>query len=214
MHEICPVLTELYKKKTSKIWKRFQIQLHSPVQHSLLPIRLPVDLIIHGNHDDPRYPEADTGTDDCIRFVDMEHTNVRVLFPKLEVFPGGVPASEDRQEAHNSWGAPDNAEHSGQPEIGHDEGIVEWLDDRVVSVHTNTAQMQDGHRAEEDVQGVPDVAHEVSKEPPARELDRGVEGHCEDRDQHVRERQRNDEVVGDDPELSVAHHRHYHQEVT
>lgn len=82
-----------------------------------------------------------------------------------------------------------------------------------VPVHADAAQVKYGHGGEVHVHRVPDVAHKAAEQPPAGHFERRVEAHGEYGDKHVGQRQRHDEVVGDDAQLAVPHHAHHHQQV-
>ena len=106
--------------------------------------------------------------------------------PVVKVFLSGVPAHEDGEEGHQRRRTPDHRQHNGQFSLSHYERIVERLHDSVIAVDADAAEVEDGHGGEVDVQGVPDIAHEVSEEPPALgDLDAEVEAHGPDGDQHV-----------------------------
>lgn len=84
------------------------------------------------------------------------------------------------------------------PRLGHDERIVQWLDDRIVPIHRDAAQIQDARRREVHIGAVPQVAHHRPEKPAPRQLDGCVEGHRDERHEHVGHGQRDDEIVGDD----------------
>lgn len=182
-----------------------------PIEHPLLTISLPVNLVIHGDHDDSRQPETDTGANHGIEFVHLEHAHVREIPSELEMLFGGVPAGEDGQEAHHRRRAPNHAQHGAQSKIRHDQWIVQRLHDRVISIHADAAQMKNRNGAEEHVQRVPHVAHEIAEQPSSGQLDRRVERHGENGHQHVSQRQRDHEVIGNYAKLPVPHYGHDHQ---
>lgn len=64
--------------------------------------------------------------------------------------------------------------------------------------------MQYGRWREVDIRGVPEVADDWTKDPLVVELHAEVERHDHHRYEDVSERQRDDEVVGDDSEFSVT----------
>jgi len=73
--------------------------------------------------------------------------------------------------------------------------------------------VQYGRGGEVHVARVPHIAHEVPEYPLAADQLAGVERHRHDGHQHVGERQRHDEVVGDHPEPGVSGDGHDHQQV-
>ena len=62
--------------------------------------------------------------------------------------------------------------------------------------------MQDGDGGEVDVIGVPDVTHDRAEQPGVSQLHGHTENHRGERHQHVSERQRHHEVVGDYAQLA------------
>lgn len=176
-------------------------------------VGLPVDLVVHRNHDDPRHPEADAGTDYGVQLVHLEHTHIRIFIPIFQMFLRGVPAGEDRQEAHNYRRTPHDAQHDSQSHVRHDRVVVKRLNDRVISVHADAAEMEDADGAEENVQGVPHVAHKVTEQPASGKFHGGVERHREQSYQHIRQRQRHHEIVRDHLELPMPHDRDDDQQI-
>jgi len=124
---------------------------------------------------------------------------------------GRVPASKYRRERYEHRRHPHGRQHDYRPGLGHDQWVVQGLDNGVVPVHADAAQVQYGHGGEVHVHRVPDIAHEPTEHPAAGHLEAGVEAHCEYGHQHVGQGQRHDEVVGDDAQLAVTHHTHHHQ---
>lgn len=57
------------------------------------------------------------------------------------VIPGGVPAEEDRREGDERGCEPRVEQHDRHHPLGHVDGVLERLDDRVVPVHADTAEM-------------------------------------------------------------------------
>lgn len=129
------------------------------------------------------------------------------------VLLGRVPAEEYWQEGYDGRRYPAGEQHAVDDALRYADRIAERLDDGVVTIHRDEHEMEDRARAEVDVEGVPDVAHVVAEHPAAGYLDRGVEGHGEHGDEHVREGERDDEVVGHDAELAMPDHRDHDEEV-
>lgn len=140
-------------------------------------------------------------------------TVVRVLGPVLQELVRGVPAVEYGHERDDAGRHPRDQQQERDQPLGDQHRVLERFDDRVVPVHADAAQMQYGRGAEVHVAGVPHVAHEVPEQPPAADQLAGVERHHDDSHQHVGERQRHDEVVGDHPKPRVPGHGHDHQQV-
>lgn len=67
--------------------------------------------------------------------------------------------------------------------------------------------MKNRGAGEVDVEGVEDITDQRPEEPRASQLGAGVERHSTQRDKHVRDREADDVVVGDDAQLSVAVNR-------
>lgn len=80
-------------------------------------------------------------------------------------------------------------------------------------VHTDATQMKNTGRTEVHIQAVPHVTHEEAEVPLARHLHGSVERHGHHRHQHIRERQRNHEVVRDNSELPMPHDGNDHEEI-
>ena len=133
--------------------------------------------------------------------------------PVLVVLRGRVPAVEDGQEGYYRRREPAGQQHEDGDALRDAAWVAHGLDDRVVPVDRDEHEMEDGARAEVDVERVPDVAHEVAEQPLARDLDARIEGHGEHGDEHVGQSQRHDEVIGDDAELAVPDHRDHNQQI-
>lgn len=99
-----------------------------------------------------------------------------------------LPAHEDGNKRDDGRRDPHVEQHDGDDALGHVDRVLEWLDDGVVAVNRNAAQVEDGRRREEDVQRIPHVAHEVAKIPAASHLHAGVESHRQDSHQQVGKR--------------------------
>lgn len=82
---------------------------------------------------------------------------------KREIVRCRIPSHEYREERYESWRTPNSHQHDAQFPVGHDERIVQRLDDSVVTVHRNAAQVKDGDGRKIDVHSVPDVAHEITE---------------------------------------------------
>lgn len=61
---------------------------------------LPVDSIVHGDHDEAGYPKTNRTGYDGIRFVHNEYTLVDVLRLPLQRFARRVPAEENWRERY------------------------------------------------------------------------------------------------------------------
>lgn len=142
----------------------------------------------------------------------MIYLKVALVGPHLVVL-GGIPAAEDWWEGDDGWSQPRANQHECYHSLGHVDGILERLDDGVIAVHADAAQVEDRGSGEVHVQRVPDVTHELGEHPVARQLKTGVERHDGDGHQDVCEREGHDEIVGDYPELAMPHHTHHDQEV-
>jgi len=186
---------------------------HATVHLLLLFVRFLENPVIRDSHDGARYPEGEAGRDQGVDLVDFELAELRMLVPVHAVLLGGVQTVEDRHEGDEGRRQPASEQHEPHHPLRHVGGILERLDDRVVTVDRNAHQVQDRARAKVHVQRVPHVAHEVAKQPSTVHLHARVEGHREHRHEHVRERERHHEIVGDDLQLPVPHHRHHHQQV-
>jgi len=183
---------------------------HAAVHLLFLLVRLLEDPVIRDGHDGARYPEGEAGRDQGVDLVDFELAELRMLVPMHAVLLGGVQAVEDRDKGNESWWQPAGEQHEPHHPLRDVGRILERLDDRVVTIDRDAHQMQDRARAEVHVQRVPHVAHEIAEQPPAVHLHARVEGHREHGHEHVRERERHHEVVGDDLQLPVPHHRYHH----
>lgn len=186
---------------------------YAPVEHALLSVGLLVDAVVREQHDDTRHPERHAGRHDSVLLVDDERAHVRVTEPFAVVRGRRVPAGEYRRERYEHGRHPHRGQHDHRPGLGHDQRIVERLNDGVVPVHADAAQVKYGHGGEVHVHRVPHVAHEPAEHPAAGQLEAGVEAHGEYGHQHVGQGQRHDEVVGDHPQLAVPHHAHHDQQV-
>lgn len=78
----------------------------------------------------------------------------------------GVPSAKDRREGDDRGREPRQEQHDRHHPLGHVDRVLEWFDDRVVSVHTDAAEVQDRRGGEVHVQRVPHVAHELREHPP------------------------------------------------
>ena len=108
-----------------------------------------------------------------------------------------VPAEKDGHEGDGDGEHPDEGEHHHHQPLGDDQRVVERLDDGVVAVDADAAQVDDADGGGVHVQRVPHVAHGVAEHPAARQLDAGVERHGDHRNQHVGDCQAHHEAVGD-----------------
>lgn len=176
----------------------------------LLPVGLPEDGQVSEHHYSARYPEGDAAADHGIGFVHAKLAELRVHLDPLQVLVGGVPPEEDRNETDDGGTNPRVQKHERHHPLSHRDVVLERLDYRVVPIHTDAAQMQNGRRGKVNVQRVPYVTHEPSEQPRLENLHARVERHREHSDQHVRQGQRDHVVVRDYPQLPMAHHRHYH----
>lgn len=72
---------------------------------------LPIDAIVHGNHNDARYPEADRTGDDGVRLIHYEHTALGMIGHPVQVALGRVPAEEYRGEGDEGGQQPHVGQH-------------------------------------------------------------------------------------------------------
>lgn len=105
-------------------------------------------------------------------------------------------ATRPTQKSPHSTPLPPNT--STHPCMRHYQRIVQRLDNRIVPIHRNTAQIQDACGREIHIGAVPQIAHGWTEQPATGELDGGVERHCDESDEHISHRKRYDKVVGDD----------------
>ena len=82
-----------------------------------------------------------------------------------------------------------------------------------IAVEADEADVEDGGRAEHDVEGGPDGTEGLSQHPALTHLAEGGGDHHHRAYQQVGQRQRHDEQVGHGPQLLVAAHRQEHQHV-
>jgi len=136
-----------------------------------------------------------------------------VCHPVGQILVCGVPAVEDGHERDDARRHPRDEQQERHQPLGDQHRVLERLDNGVVPVHADAAQVQYGRGGEVYVARVPHVAHEVPEHPLAADQLAGVERHRHDGHQHVGERQRHDEVVGDHPEPGVSGDGHDHQQV-
>lgn len=187
---------------------------HPAVHLLLLPVRLFKHGEVRERHDGARYPERDARREYHVNLVHLKLAQIGMILPSHTVLRRGVPSHENGHERDERGQYPAGEQHIGGQPPGHDNRIFERFHDRPVTIHRDAHQMEDGAGAEVHVQGVPHVAHEITEQPFAGQLHARVERHREHRDQHVGQRQRDHEIIGDDPQLPVPHHRHHHQQIT
>lgn len=185
----------------------------SLIEHLLLPRSFPVDAVVGVHHDHARDPEGYTGRDNGVRFIDFELARLGIVETFAHVVVRGVPMEEDGDEGDDPRRYPHAREHYRYPFAGHLERVLERPQDGVVSVDADAAQVHDGRRTEEDVARVPEIAQLLAEQPLVRQRHAGVEAHGEQGDEEVGERQRHDEVVGDDPQTFVPDHAEHDEEV-
>ncbi|KAH9390388.1 hypothetical protein TYRP_023092 [Tyrophagus putrescentiae] len=173
-----------------------------PVDELLLLRRLLEDLHVGHYHNATRDPKADRAAQQRVGNVHVEAAVVGIHRPLLYCLLRRVETGKDGYAADEDGAEPDGADHDVDPLCGDLHRIIERLDDGVVAVVADAAEVHDAGGAEEHVAAVPEVAHPPGEDPVAGEDDAGVEGHREDRHQDVRQRQRDDEVVGGDAQAS------------
>lgn len=152
-------------------------------------------------------------TNSCFFFTHHPVAVVRVRHPESQILVGRVPTVEYGHERYDARRHPGDQQEERHQPLGDQHRILERLDDGVVPVHAYAAQVEYGRGGKVHVARVPHVAHEVAEHPFAADLLAGVERHRHDSHQHVGERQRHDEVIGDDPEPGVPGHRDDYQQV-
>lgn len=179
----------------------------------LLPIGFLVDLIVHVDHNHSWDPERHTGADHTIDSVHHKDADIGIMRAEHLMLMRRVPAEEYGKERHQRWWQPHDAEHDEEARFRHDQVVVKRLNNSVVTINTDATQVENARRTEVNVEAVPDIAHEVPKQPSVEDLNAQVETHGSERDEHVCEGQRHDEVVRDHSELPVTHDRHDHQKV-
>ena len=178
-----------------------------PVDELLLLCRLLEDLHVGHHHNATRDPKADRAAQQRVGNVHVEAAVVGIHRPLLDCLLRRVETGKDGYAADEDGTEPDGADHDIDPLRGDLHRIIERLDDGVVAVVADAAEVHDAGGAEEHVAAVPEVAHPPGEDPVAGEDDAGVEGHREDRHQDVRQRQRDDEVVGGDAQAVVSGER-------
>jgi len=136
-----------------------------------------------------------------------------VRHPVGQILVGGVPAVEDWHERDDTWRHPRYKQQERNQPLGDQNRILQRLDDGVVPVHADTAQVQYGRGGEIHVTRVPHVTHKVTENPLAADQLTGVECHRYHGHQHVCKRQRHDEVVGDHTKPGVSGDGNDHQQV-
>lgn len=186
---------------------------HSAEHLLLLLVRLFEYREVHDRHDGARYPEGYARRQHSVDSVDFELAELRMFVSMHAVLLRGVPAAEDRHERDDRRRQPTSEQHVRDNSLRHVARILERLDYRVVTIDGDAHQVQYRAGAEVYVQRVPDVAHKVAEQPAAGHLHARVERHREHRYQHVRERERDNKVVGDNAQLSMPYHRYHYQEI-
>ncbi len=175
-----------------------------PVDELLLLCRLLEDLHVGHHHNATRDPEANRAAQQRVGNVHVKAAVVGIHRPLLYCLLRRVKARKDGYAADEDGAEPDGADHNVHSLGGDLHRVVERLDDGVVAVVADAAEVHDAGGAEEHVAAVPEVAHPPGEDPVAGEDDAGVEGHREDRHEDVRQRQRDDEVVGGDAQAVMS----------
>lgn len=183
------------------------------MQLLLLPVRLLEDGEVGENHDRARNPEAYGRRYDGKHPIHFEFAHFRIIVPELLVLSRGVPSEEDGYEADERRRDPRIDEHHPHHLLGHIDRILERLNYSVVPINANTTQMEYAGSGEVHVEAVPHVAHEITKHPLAGNLHAKIKRHGHDRDKHIGKRERHDEIIRDDPQLAMPHHRNNHEQI-
>lgn len=87
------------------------------------------------------------------------------------------------------------------------------LDNSVVAINTDAAEMQNTCCREVHIEGVPNVTHEIAKVPLIRERYDSVERHHTQSDQEIGESQTDHEIVGDDSQFPMFDDADDHEKV-
>ena len=91
---------------------------------------------------------------------------------------GGVEAGQHRQEASQETGQPAQADEAEGAGPGGGGCVAERPDhDGLEPVPADQEQVEDGHSAHRDVQGVVNLAHCPAQRPPTKELHRSAGQH-------------------------------------
>ena len=130
------------------------------------------------NHEGCWTEEGDQRCDDREHFVDYELALLRVSEGVGDVDLGGVEAGQHGQEAGHEASQPAQEDETERPGPGVGGRVTERSDhDSLESVPTDEEEVEDGHGAHRDVQGVVHLAHRPTQGPPPQELHGGAREH-------------------------------------
>ena len=120
------------------------------------PSRFPVNHGVDVDDDGPRDPETDASGDDWEVFVDHQVADLgRRLNRRLEVFSRRVDTGENRQEAGHRSQHPTTYDRQRHLRRRHSVVVQQGtVDDGVVSVDGDAAEVKDGWRTQSDVHRV------------------------------------------------------------
>jgi hypothetical protein len=133
----------------------------------------------------------------------VEPVQVDVLFPAQQGRDG------DEGGEH-----PDGGDHEGRPRRCARVQVVDRASDGPVAIQTDQANVHDGGRAEQDVQGGVDLAPHLAERPVTHQLVGQGERHDGQADEHVRRRQGGDEPVLHGGQVVLGGYGDDHQKIT
>lgn len=158
----------------------------SPVKHPFLNIRFRVYPPVHVYHNEAGSPKRHCTRYHSVCPVHFERTIIRMFASELQVLVRGVPSHEYGKEGEQRGRTPNDREHNSELVYCHDQGVIQWLNYRIVAIDANAAQVQYANSGEVHVQTAPHVAHEVSEEPfSIGEDDTRIKAHGPNGDEHV-----------------------------
>lgn len=196
-----------------------------------------VHLEVNDRHSDARHVKADRRRENCVERVQFKDA-VRLRFwdlgQRLNRLDGGrgvasvlflavdsrwvlvqpVPSEVNGKEGDEGGQCPDDSDRNEGSPGRHPAFVVQRVADMYVSVEADGAEAEDGRRRAHDVRRHPEVAEDRSEDPSTEDVVDHGKRHHGNGDQHVGDRQGDEEVVARLAKMAIRRYGNDDEEIS